>query len=130
MAEQQSGSNGFDQLVRNLISEIDEQDAELASLQGSYMESCKGPRAQIKEIKGRAKEEGVNMPAFNELLAQHREDRAAQKRMAAMEPDDREAFDLLEQTLGELRDTPLGEAALRKAKPKPSGDEVLDTLGA
>ena len=53
------------------------------------MEDCKGPRSAIKEIKGRAREEGINLVAFNELLAQHRTARAEQKRLAQMEPDDR-----------------------------------------
>jgi hypothetical protein len=123
-------TNGYSSdLVKGLISEIDAQDDELASLRGSYMEDCKGPRAAIKEIKGRAREEGINPVAFNELLAQHRNARAEQKRLAAMETDDRDAFDILEQALGEFVDTPLGEAAMNRAKPKPSGDEVLDSLG-
>jgi hypothetical protein len=123
-------TNGYSpELVKGLFSEIDRQDDELASLRGSYMEECRGPRSAIKEIRGRAREEGMNMRAFNELLAQHRTARAEQKRLAQMEPDDVDAFNLLEQALGEFIDTPLGEAALRKAKPKPSGDEVLDSLG-
>ena len=61
-------TNGYSSdLVKGLISEIDAQDDELASLRGSYMEDCKGPRAAIKEIKGRAREEGINPVAFNEL---------------------------------------------------------------
>jgi hypothetical protein len=123
-------TNGYSSdLVKGLFAEIDRQDDELASLRGSYMEECRGPRAQIKEIKGRAREEGINPVAFNELLAQHRTARAEQKRLAKMDPEDADAFNLLEQALGEFVDTPLGEAALNKARPKPSGDEVLDSLG-
>jgi hypothetical protein len=123
-------TNGYSSdLVKGLFSEIDRQDDELASLRGSYMEDCKGPRGQIKEIKGRAREEGLNMRAFNELLAQHRSGRAEQRRLAEMEPEDLDAFNLLEQALGEFVDTPLGEAALNRVKPKPSGDEVLSSLG-
>ena len=116
-------------LVKGLLAEIDRQDDELASLRGSYMADCQGPRAAIKEIKGRAREEGINLVAFNELLAQHRSARAEQKRLSQLEPDDLDAFNLLEQALGEFVDTLLGEAALNRAKPKPSGDEVLDSLG-
>ena len=123
-------TNGYSSdLVKGLFAEIDRQDDELASLRGSYMADCQGPRAAIKEIKGRAREEGINLVAFNELLAQHRSARAEQKRLSQLEPDDLDAFNLLEQALGEFVDTPLGEAALNRAKPKPSGDEVLDSLG-
>ena len=123
-------TNGYSSnLVKCLIVEIDTQDDELASFARAYMEDCKGPRAAIKEIKGRAREEGINPVAFNELLAQHRTARAEQKRLAAMEPDDRDAFNLLEQALGEFVDTPLGAAAMNRAKPKQSSDEVLDSLG-
>lgn len=129
MTDATSG-NGYNDLVRGLISEIDRQDDELASLRGSYMEDCKGPRGQIKDIKGRAREEGINMRAFNELLSQHRTARAEQKRLASMEADDLDAFNQLEQALGDFGETALGEAALNRAKPKPSGDEVLNNLGA
>lgn len=123
-------TNGFgSDLVKGLFSEIDAQDDELASLRGIYMDECRGPRGQIKEIKGRAREDGINMRAFNELLSQHRTARAEQKRLAGMEADDLDAFNLLEQALGDFVDTPLGTAAMDKAKPK-SGDEVLDNLGA
>ena len=123
-------TNGYSSdLVKGLFAEIDKQDDELASLRGSYMEDCKGPRSAIKEIKGRAREEGINLVAFNELLAQHRTARAEQKRLAQMEPDDVDAFNLLEQALGEFVDTPLGAAAMDKARPKQSGDQVLDSLG-
>jgi hypothetical protein len=121
-------TNGYSSdLVKGLFAEIDAQDDELASLRGSYMEECQGPRSAIKEIKARAREEGINPVAFAELLAQHRSARAEQKRLAKMEPEDVDAFNLLEQALGDFVDTPLGAAAMDKARP--SGDEVLDSFG-
>jgi hypothetical protein len=119
-------ANGYDpNLLKGLFAEIDVQDDELASLRGSYMEECRGPHGQIKEIKGRAREEGLNMRAFNELLAQHRSARTEQRRLAEMEPEDLDAFNLMEQALGEFVDTPLGEAALKRAR---AGEETLDSL--
>ena len=123
-------TNGYTkEQLAGYLTEIDAELDELASLKGSYMESCRGPRSTIKDIKGRAKEGGINPRAFAEILHQHITDRAEQKRLAGMEPDDLDAFKLMEEALGDFGSTELGSAALDRAKPK-AGDEVLDSLGA
>jgi hypothetical protein len=122
------GSNGFnaDQLSKYLAT-IDSADDELASLLGSYRASCKGPRERIKNAKGMAKEAGINMTAFNEYVAAHRAKRRQDKRLADLEPEDLDDYNAMVEALGEFGDTPLGAAALAKAKPR--GEDALDGLG-
>jgi len=125
MAEH-SASNGYDRDELNgYLAEVAEQDDELDSLRGQYMASCKGPRGKIKEILARAKESGLNMIAFRELLAKRRDERKQERRVADLEMDDRNAYDLMLDALGEFGDTPLGQAALDRAK---QGDETLGGL--
>jgi hypothetical protein len=113
--------------LQGYLSEIDRQDDELDHLRGSYMNDCKGPREAIKEIMASAREAGVNMKAFRELLAEHRSQRRHEKRLAAFEPEDLDSYDAMEAALGEFRTTPLGGAALDRVKPR---KDPLDDLHA
>jgi hypothetical protein len=115
--------------LQRYLEVIDGADDELASLRGSYMSQCKGPRATIKEIKGEAREAGVNMKAFGAVLKDHREERARQKRVAALEAEDADSYEAMREQLGEFASTPLGEAALgRKKRTRGSKEGSLDSL--
>jgi hypothetical protein len=120
--------NGFnpDQLSNHLRI-IDEADDELASLLGTYRADCKGPRARVKNAMAMAKDQGINMTAFRELVAAHRAQRKIEKRVADLEADDHDDFQAMVEALGEFGDTPLGAAAINRAK-KPRGEEALNTL--
>ena len=122
------GSNGFDpETLQRYLTPIDEADDELASLLGTYREGCIGPRARIKNAKAMAKKDGVNPTAFNELIATRRAERAKQRRLDAMEYDDRGDYEAMVAALGEFGDTALGAAALAAAKAK--GEQALAGLG-
>jgi len=122
-------TSGFDGgKLRGFLAEIDIYDDELETLRGEYMEACQSARDGIKEIKKAVKEEGVNPVAFRELLTTHRAERAEQKRLAAMNPEDRDDFEAMQVALGAYADTPLGQAALRRAKPQQENEEAFDSL--
>ena len=123
------GSNGYDgdQLGR-FLDQIDRIDDELMTLKGEYMAACKGPRSRIKDVLAQVREADVNMTAFREALTDHRNERKRQARLDALEADDRDAYELIAEALGDYGETPLGEAALRRAKPRKDGDQTLDTL--
>jgi hypothetical protein len=119
--------------INGYLEAIDRADDELASLQGSYMSQCKGPRGVIREVKDSAREAGVDMPAFNVLLKGHRADRKHAKRVAELEGDSITAYEEMAEALGEFASTPLGGAALEGAKPKRGGgrrrrEDSLDSL--
>lgn len=109
------------------LREIDKADDKLIALKIDHMEQCKGPRGRIRNIMKEARESDVNMQALRTLVANHRAERKIEQRIAELEADDRNDYDSMLEALGEFGDTDLGQAALRKAKPK-GGSEKLDTL--
>jgi hypothetical protein len=120
------GSNGFDpDHLNKHLTIIDEAD-ELATLLGEYRQSRKAPRTRIKNAMAMAKEDGINLTAFREVVAARRAKRAQERRVADLEPDDLADYEEVQRALGEFGDTPLGAAALSKAKPR--GEEAPDTL--
>ena len=121
--------NGFDgQAITGYLNRIDEADDELESLRGDYMNQCKGPRGTIKLVKQEARDAGLNMNAFNEVLTLHREARAAEKRKGELEPEDIDDLEAMQEALGPFAETELGAAAIAKAKRK-ANESALDGLG-
>ena len=126
------GSNGIngDQL-KGYLEEIDSADDKLLQLKAEHMAACKGPRKRIKETMGEAKRDGVNMASFRTIVAAHRAERKIEERIAALEADDKADFESMQQALGDYGDTPLGAAALAKAKAREGGsdgDRTVDSL--
>jgi hypothetical protein len=104
--------------LENYLRAIDEQDDALDTLRADYMNDCKGPRGRIKVTMSEIREAGINIVAFREILSERRAERRHQKRLGALEDDDLHAYEDMERALGEFADTPLGEAALDRARPR------------
>jgi hypothetical protein len=112
-----NGHNPHDaEALQRFLNEISREHDKLDTLRASYMAECKGPRNRIKETMKGAKESGVSMVAFRELVEQHLWDRRQAKRLEDFEDDDRDSFEKMNEALGAFGDTPLGEAALARAK--------------
>jgi len=123
----QLGSNEFDpQMLNGYLGRIDDADDDLLSLKGAHMAACKAPRARIKNVMAEAKEAGLNMTAFREIVGAHRAQRKIEEKIAALEADDAADYQAMVDALGAFGDTPLGAAALKRAKPR--GEEALDGL--
>jgi hypothetical protein len=129
-AKQRDGSNGTisGEQIQTYLAEIDEADDKLIELKIDHMNACKGPRGRIRDIMKGARASGVNMAALRALVAEHRAERKAEQRVAELEDDDRADYDAMQEALGAFGETELGQAALRKAKPKRKGDDALDSL--
>jgi uncharacterized protein (UPF0335 family) len=120
------GSNGFDpEQLNKYLSELDAADDKLLSLKLEHLNNCKAPRARIKNLMKEARGAGLNMEAFRAVVAKHRSDRKIEQRLSELEADDAADYEEMLHALGEFGDTPLGEAALKRARPQ---DESLDTL--
>ena len=104
--------------IARYLDTIDREDGELATLKGEYMQRCQGPRGRIKSVMAAAKEAGVNTVAFRATVAKHRAARKLHDRLENLEADDRYAFDMIQEALGEFGETPLGAAALDRARPR------------
>jgi uncharacterized protein (UPF0335 family) len=121
----QALSNSFNaEQLKDYLDEIAVADGELLSLKMDYMQKCKGPRAQVREIMAAAKEAGVNMKALREVVADDRTRRRRERRIAELEADDLQDYEAMCEALGDYGSTPLGAAALKRAK----GEEALDSL--
>jgi hypothetical protein len=125
MNQQREGFNGYsgDQL-RGYLDPILAADDQLLSFKSDYMNLCKGPRAEIREVIKQAKADGVNMTALRQLLADERAKLRRARKIDAMEADDFADLQLMEEALGVLAETPLGQAALKRA----AGEQVLDSF--
>jgi uncharacterized protein (UPF0335 family) len=122
------GSNGFDpEQLANYLAEIDKCDDSLLSLKLEHLNNCKAPRARIKNLMKEARGAGLNMEAFRTVVAKHRSDRKIEQRLSELEADDAADYEEMLHALGEFGDTPLGEAALKRARPQ---DDKLDNLSA
>jgi hypothetical protein len=124
------GGNGYDgEELGRFLDAIDREHDQLDTLKSEYMTACKGPRGRIREVMKSAKESGISMVAFREVLTQHLFERKSVKRLEDLEPDDRSSFEQMMEALGEFGDTPLGKAALDRVRPADSsGDQTLSSL--
>ena len=124
-----NGHNGHDRAqLEGYLNRVDSLDDELMTLKGRYMADCKGPRGRIKDILAEVRESDINIKAFKELLQTHRDDRKRLARIEALEADDRDAYEILEEALGDFGETPLGAATLKRARPQQQDGEPLDTI--
>jgi uncharacterized protein (UPF0335 family) len=122
------GSNGFDaEVIGRYLDEIDDADDELLKLKSEHMLACKPVRARIKNTMKEARNAGLNMEAFRTVIAEHRANRKIDERIAELEEDDRQDYEAMRQALGKFGDTPLGSAALQRAKQR---EETLTNLNA
>lgn len=111
-------------LVEGLLKKIAKSHDDLDTLRGEYMSECKVPRGKIRDAMAVAKESGVNMLAFRELVRGHLAERKRRKRIAALENDDKAALDEMLEALGPFADTALGQAAMLRA----ADGETIDRL--
>jgi hypothetical protein len=123
------GSNGFDATeLQGYLDRLDSEDDALLSLKGTYMGDCQGPRARIKEIMGEVREAGHSMVAFRTVLSKHRSERRIERKIAELEGDDAETYEMMVEALAGLADTPLGEAALDRKRRRGRREGNLDSL--
>ena len=102
--------------LEGYLKELDVQFDELDSLRSAYMIECKGPRGQIKEIMASAKEAGINMKSFRAIVRKHSADRRHDKFLQGLDIADLSDYKSMEEALGPLLDTPLGQAAVKRAE--------------
>ena len=122
--------NGYDrQLLESLLTDIDGADEKLSSLRSEYMNKCKPVRQDIAAVFEHAKDSGVPTRAFRVLVRNRRLDRKIANNTSRLEDDDAAEYDKLINDLGDFVDLPLGQAALRRAKPG-SQEAALDSLDA
>ena len=109
--------------VKAAVGKIEEYKAEKLAEHMAYMSRCRRINESISGVYALAKEQGIK----RKLLRSKVKERELHQKIVAiredLEADERNEYDMLTEKLGEFAFTPLGAAALAKAKP-----ETLDAL--
>ena len=111
MAKPATASNAYDpDVVNNLLGKIDGYDADLDSMKGSYMSSCRNVRENIKAVYDQAKAQGVPEKELRTLVKIRKNERRNMKLYQELEHDQQESLKLLAAT-EKVKDLPLWRAA-------------------
>jgi hypothetical protein len=125
MTDTTAGSNGYDpEKLKQFVDAIEREQDKLDELKIEHLNACRGPRGRIKQITKAVREEDIDVDAFRVVVKKRLDERKHAKRVAELEDDAASAFAMIEAALGEYADTPLGQAALARAKK----GETLDSL--
>jgi len=123
MAES-SGTNGFDPKTANqFLSDIRRLEAEMESKKGEYMAWCKRQRELINGIYDRAKDSGIPKRPLKTYVKRAKLLERAEALIEGLEEEDQDLFEQLEEALGDYKDTPLGQAAMKQAGAEPADEE-------
>jgi uncharacterized protein (UPF0335 family) len=101
--------------VTEFVDRIENMHDEMESAKGEYMAECKARREDIKSIYDEAKDEGIPKKALKAVITARqleRKAKAARDDLADLDLQDK--FDLIRLKLGDLSETPLGEAAIHR----------------
>lgn len=104
MAKPAKQTNDFESaVVQRLLSKLDGYDGDLASEKGSYMNRCRTIRDAIAGVYDEAKAQGVPKRELKILKKIRDHDKAQQKLITELEPEDRETLAMLARATGEPR---------------------------
>lgn len=106
--------NGYDSdAVEAVVDEIETLQGRIDEIMQEAKDKCAPIADDIKAVKKAANEDhGIPRKEFNALLSKRRFLRKAENADAALSDEQKVQFDLLQQSLGMLSDTPLGRAAM------------------
>jgi uncharacterized protein (UPF0335 family) len=109
--------------VQAAIHNIEVCKEELLSERGAYMQRCRQIREGIAATYDTAKSQRINVKALRAKVKQRKLERDHAEVRNRLEADEQNQLDLMTHLLGDLANTPLGQAAVARAK-----SEALDEL--
>ena len=104
---------GFTSRIETLLGNLD-------SRKGEYMREARGIRDEINGVYGEAKDAGIPKKEFKCVIKTRELERKLDAIREDLEGDEGETFDQIYAALGDLADTPLGQAVLDKADDRPA----------
>ena len=108
-----AGRNGFDKdEVQSFVDRVENVDAKIDEIMEKAKKDCQPHRDDIKEIKNDASDEGLAKKPFNALLRRRKLLRKAEAVEDALNEQQKDDFIHMAHALGDLADTPLGQAAM------------------
>lgn len=110
------GRNGHDpEKIASFISRIENLNKDIATKKSEHMAACKEIRSDIKIVLDEAKDDGISKTALKALVKQRELERKVEACRDNLESEEQHEFDKIEQALGQLADTELGQAAVKEA---------------
>jgi hypothetical protein len=105
-----------DEDVKAAVAAIEHGFADLASERGRYMNLCKKIRETMASDYDDAANKGIAKKLLKKIVKERELERKIDALVLDLEPDEVSELEMLQEKLGELADTPLGSAALRRAE--------------
>jgi Skp family chaperone for outer membrane proteins len=112
--------------VQAAVANIEQCYNDLASERGIYMSKCKRIRETMSNDYDKASDQGISKKLLKRIIKERELERKIGALTDDLEDDERNEHQMLIEKLGEFANTPLGAAALAKAK----GADVLAQAGA
>lgn len=114
-------SNGFDpEKTQSFVDRIEELDRLKASKHAAYMAECAEINEDKNDVFEEAKSAGLPVKVLKRVVKVRDLERKVEAERDKLDGEDQDNFDLIRHALGDLADTPLGEAATPQ-KPKRGG---------
>lgn len=111
------GSNGFDgQRLGEFIRRVEACQAEIDSVMQDAKDACASHRDDIAAIKKEAAEAGFSKTEFSAVLRKHRLEKKLEHVADSLDSEQKETYEQMLESLGELAETPLGKAALDRTE--------------
>lgn len=111
-----AGHNGFDpEKVKSFVGRIENLNKDIETQKAEHMSKCKGIREDIKSVIAEAKDEGIPASAIKAVIKVRALEKKAAKARDDLDNEVQGDFDNIRLALGDLAETPLGEAAQKKA---------------
>lgn len=108
-------SNGFDpEAVKQFASRVELLEAEKQVLKDACKAECEPINGDITVIVEEAEAAGIPKKAFKKVLAHRATERKIEAQRRSLDMMDQADYDNLRLALGDMRDTPLGAAALSR----------------
>lgn len=111
--------NGFDpEVVGNAVKRVESLEADILAARMKYMSEARAIKGDINIVMGEAKDAGIPKKELKAVLRSRAlERRAAAARDDLEDSDSIDTYDQIRLALGDLDDTPLGQAALAEVQP-------------
>lgn len=121
--------NGYDkQVLQSVMKRIEGCFTDLLSERGAYMNRCRGIREGITAAYDDAKAAGIPKKELRLLVKNRERERKIIESIAELEADERQTYEVIQESLGDFANLPLGAAALDRARPNAAKGETLDSL--
>lgn len=126
--------NGFDPAkVQQAVSRIESLHGDIAKIMMAALTECKAVHGDMKEVYQEAKDEsGIPKKELKRVIKARALERKAAEIRENLEAEEQDNYDLIRHALGDLADTPLGQAAtkgsidFRKGERKTFGEQMRE----